>query len=338
MEVVDNDDKMCMMRGCTEVDLLPAKCISCRKLFCTKHIAYADHHCSNYERSDNVAPVCPLCQRPVSVRPGQSADHAVNSHIESGCAPADSSQSQAFETTRGGRVAARQNFCSFGDCRRNEIQLILCDRCGSSFCVDHRAPLAHKCPRSTPPPQKVVVSPHASSTPQLASGQRPASPQAAPVVAYRKKLTQMAFQNTAAKPFSTGGNSGSDGHVVVGVFFPPDANINPCYFDVAPNMVVGRFIDIVAKQVDLPNRNNATLPDSQRLCMFNLAGCMLLPTSLRVDEAIGDGGGAAMLMLTRGPTLPAGVEEEIAAIAGNALAAPASGNAAPANKRDCSVM
>ena len=170
----------------------------------------------------------------------------------------------------------------------------------------------------------------------------------------RKLLSERKWQNTANKPFSTGGNS--DGHVTAGVFFPDESNVDPCYFSIAPSVVVGRLVDIIGKQVDLPNRNNATLPEDERICMFNLDMLMQLPSNLRMDEAVSGGvdatGEMPMLIITRGPKLPPHVEAEVVAMhtqkqqssggGGSTTAAAslgaANGGGGGSKKKDCTAM
>lgn len=72
------------------------------------YISYLD-----YSLKDIQVPVCPLCNKPVPVNRGESADQRVNEHIDREC--------QADEKKR--RIYA--NRCSFQGCKKREVLYLL---------------------------------------------------------------------------------------------------------------------------------------------------------------------------------------------------------------------
>ncbi|TPP50553.1 AN1-like Zinc finger family protein [Leishmania donovani] len=82
--VYDRDDQMCQYEGCTEIDLLPARCSNCDKRFCTHHLSHNAHHCPAV--TDVRVGTCPICYRVVPLEyPRQRVDEAVSRHIDRGC-------------------------------------------------------------------------------------------------------------------------------------------------------------------------------------------------------------------------------------------------------------
>ena len=49
------------------------------------HHKYADHSCPESYKLDAQIPICPLCEKPVPNKPGQTPDLAVNEHLENNC-------------------------------------------------------------------------------------------------------------------------------------------------------------------------------------------------------------------------------------------------------------
>ena len=53
---------------------------------CSKdHIQYSTHNCAESYRKDKQVPVCPLCSKPIPLKPGEVADVKVGAHIDSDC-------------------------------------------------------------------------------------------------------------------------------------------------------------------------------------------------------------------------------------------------------------
>ncbi|KJA15079.1 hypothetical protein HYPSUDRAFT_48682 [Hypholoma sublateritium FD-334 SS-4] len=134
--------KECTYRECFLVDFLPLKCEHCNEPFCQDHFRVAAHHCKKYDAQthDRVAPSCPLCSLPVSVRPGDDPDIRMDRHIETEC---------SYMT---GAVRARTSpICSRVRCKKVLFVPITCISRGRNFCVNHRFPEDHSCLRTLPP-------------------------------------------------------------------------------------------------------------------------------------------------------------------------------------------
>lgn len=296
MQVPEDDASMCMFRGCTESDLLPARCQKCRKSFCTAHISYFAHQCTEH-RDVSTTVECPICSKVVVVPGDQSPDFAVGRHIENGCQP----------PVRG---KERLNFCSAAGCTRNEMQLMTCHRCGASFCMHHRHPTDHRCAASTPPPQQ-----------SLPSGQRRQSPAptgtTGPAPSSRPHhLSQLRFRNTPSTALGVKATADAASYVVLPVFAEPSAaTVNPAFLRFTRKWVVGRALDSICQELDLPNTNASATDDADKWHLHLIPRCMLLPTSMALEDCCSSSGTShptEALLLTRGPTIPAGISKEIA--------------------------
>jgi len=80
-------------------------------------------------------PVCPLCNNPISVSPGEVPDHRVNEHIENDCR-----SDLAFAKRK-----TYSNRCSVKVCKRRELVPVTCALCRKNFCLRHRHESDHDC-------------------------------------------------------------------------------------------------------------------------------------------------------------------------------------------------
>jgi len=120
-------------KHCTEcnlLDMLPITCKACNKVFCKDHFEYSKHNCKKVDQLDKRVPVCPLCNKPVPILPGQTADEVVSRHISKGC------------NTKSTKTAFR---CSLGGCKRKEWVEVKCEKCQKNFCLLHRHTQDHNC-------------------------------------------------------------------------------------------------------------------------------------------------------------------------------------------------
>jgi len=115
---------------CNLLDMLPITCKACNKVFCKEHFEYSKHSCTKVGQLDKRVPVCPLCNKPVPILPGQTPDEVVSRHIASGC------------NTKSTKTAFR---CSFGKCKKKEWIEVKCEKCQMNFCLLHRHPQDHNC-------------------------------------------------------------------------------------------------------------------------------------------------------------------------------------------------
>ncbi|XP_046687484.1 LOW QUALITY PROTEIN: AN1-type zinc finger protein 2B-like [Homalodisca vitripennis] len=127
--------KQCAESSCQKLDFLPVKCDACEKIFCHEHMSYMGHNCASAYKKDVQVPVCPLCNKPIPVRRGESPDIAVGAHIDTDC------QSDPAKNKR----KVFTNKCSMKGCKGKEIVTVVCNECSLNFCLRHRHTADHKC-------------------------------------------------------------------------------------------------------------------------------------------------------------------------------------------------
>uniref|UniRef100_A0A8B9PYH8 AN1-type domain-containing protein n=1 Tax=Apteryx owenii TaxID=8824 RepID=A0A8B9PYH8_APTOW len=160
-------------------DFLPLKCDACEQIFCTDHIAYAQHCCTSAYKKDVQVPVCPLCNTPVPVRRGEMPDVVVGEHIDRDCksdpaqrkrkeeeraveafAGLEPSLQESSQPSNSRRALVAQagvleqgtvspaiftNKCLKPGCKQKEMMKVICDQCHKNYCLKHRHPLDHDC-------------------------------------------------------------------------------------------------------------------------------------------------------------------------------------------------
>ncbi|XP_065697580.1 AN1-type zinc finger protein 2B isoform X4 [Patagioenas fasciata] len=125
----------CSWPACQRLDFLPLKCDACERIFCTDHIAYAQHNCTSAYKKDVQVPVCPLCNTPVPVRRGEMPDVVVGEHIDRDCKSDPAQRKRKIFT----------NKCLKPGCKQKEMMKVICDQCHQNYCLKHRHPLDHNC-------------------------------------------------------------------------------------------------------------------------------------------------------------------------------------------------
>lgn len=282
MQVGCNDDDVCMMSGCTQVDLLLSRCGDCGKRYCQTHSAYEAHKCMNHR--DAAVIRCPLCNRVVPCTPQEDANLVVSQHIDRGCRDIPVSSSSNNDQQH------RLNFCSFHACRKNELTLIVCDKCGNSYCVDHRMPSRHECKAEVNPRTPPRVSPTARRSPS-------------------KNI--MAPRNTFDTPL---GSYSGDEPVVVSVVFPTEFQVRPFYFRGGTKVVMGRILDQICLAADVPNVNNSSVHDQWRVFALRKDSS---PTSVSLSSTLGSvvasSGGSVVVVLCKQDTIPEAVVRDLKA-------------------------
>ena len=262
---------MCMMRGCTQQDLLPSKCGKCRRVYCTAHIPYAEHKCQAHK--DATALTCPLCNAVVPQRDGEDPNISVSRHMDGGC--------RDQPTMSNGPTYN----CSFGACMKIQPVRMLCDRCGYNFCVEHRTPAHHRCAAKTPPPAAVKVTTTDTLVPT-------------------GKVDVSQFRNTAR----TALGKRTDDSIIARVFLAPEFNSAPFFLYIAPKASVGRILDDICTMCGVRNENNKPIPESDKLFLWasgpHSAG-KEVPAPLQTSASIGTVvGNDEVLLLSRGSELP----------------------------------
>ncbi|ESP00020.1 hypothetical protein LOTGIDRAFT_113088 [Lottia gigantea] len=127
--------KHCSQASCKQLDFLPMKCDCCFKIYCGDHVMYNSHSCSESYKKDNQVPVCPLCNSPIPVKQGESADVVVGRHIDTDCQSDPAKERRKVYT----------NKCSAKGCKHKELVPVICEKCRKNFCLKHRHELDHNC-------------------------------------------------------------------------------------------------------------------------------------------------------------------------------------------------
>lgn len=127
--------KHCTLAECNQLDFLPFTCDSCKQIYCKDHVTYDRHNCTESYKKDVRVPVCPLCNQPVSFKPGDLPDRRVNDHIENDC-KSDLALSKRKTYT---------NKCSVKGCKQRELVPVTCATCKRNFCLRHRHENDHEC-------------------------------------------------------------------------------------------------------------------------------------------------------------------------------------------------
>ena len=198
---------------------------------------------------------------------------------------------------------SRANFCSYEGCTKNELVLILCSGCKHSFCIEHRYPGDHKCPRAgnaTPPPAD--PSPIANPDKPLVARQQP------------HDLRARHFVNTYKTAYDK--QRIAQG-ITVAVFVERSFNAPPFFATLQRRTVMGRVLDTLCRHADVPNTNNdATVPEAQRWYIFllsspkSVAVDMAMPMDTILEDVAHDGD---VLYLGKGPELPISIRQQVEA-------------------------
>ena len=88
-------------------------------------------------------PVCPVCNRPVPLRPGDTPDFVVEQHLRRNCQPplSHTKAQQGVKRDKQGR-----RVCDYLDCKeRTGVHGITCKECKLELCLKHRFPEDHAC-------------------------------------------------------------------------------------------------------------------------------------------------------------------------------------------------
>eukprot|EP01083_Nonionella_stella_P024299 67160_1 len=126
--------KHCFMDECKQFDFLPFTCDSCKKTFCLDHRAQQAHKCkAGRPENNNVLPKCPMCNKYVLIKSGESVDRKVMQHIDSGC-------TQYTVDRKKEKIAA----CAYSKCKATRAPCE-CKHCHKFFCPQHRLADDHLC-------------------------------------------------------------------------------------------------------------------------------------------------------------------------------------------------
>jgi hypothetical protein len=134
MELLDKG-KHCEEEYCHQLDYLPIKCKACSKFFCTSHIMYDAHGCTESHKLNYKIPMCPLCSQTVEFVRGKDLDLCLAKHM-SEC----DLNGNKTKLTKSNRKK-----CSFEKCKTKDSLSFECPKCFNIFCINHRIQEDHKC-------------------------------------------------------------------------------------------------------------------------------------------------------------------------------------------------
>ncbi|CAH1793729.1 unnamed protein product, partial [Owenia fusiformis] len=90
----ENFTSKCEDKTCECTDPVSFRCATCKKLYCCGHIEYSLHNCpdTSDQQKDKWALTCLMCNKPISVTPGESPKAAGQQHMDI-CGQADRTNS-----------------------------------------------------------------------------------------------------------------------------------------------------------------------------------------------------------------------------------------------------
>ncbi|CBH16465.1 hypothetical protein, conserved [Trypanosoma brucei gambiense DAL972] len=259
--VCDDESKRCTFSGCGHISFLAARCGFCGEMFCPEHTSVGSHNCCAF----GVQPLrCERCGMVVQLEYcGQSAAEAMARHTTSGCQPSQSP----------GTKEGQSNRCSYRECQKNEHVTIICDDCGNTYCVEHRAPQSHRCKRMH------VRQPVPESRPT------PSYPTVASNAKYGPRNTE---RTAFGRP--------TEGCVTPLVVFAEGFGVSPFFIHFTPTTVVGRMVDSTLSQAELESRSVSSSKRPWRLHVVKRGNgpnglCVSSPSFSDTLEVAGISGG-----------------------------------------------
>jgi predicted nucleic acid binding AN1-type Zn finger protein len=127
----------CEEKFCHQLDYLPLKCKACSKNFCSEHIKYANHHCTESYKFNYEIPVCPLCNHTIEFQRGKDLDICLAEHIQQCELNSHMNKLQIQKS--------QKKKCSFNNCKSKDSLRFDCQKCHNSYCIKHRIQEDHNC-------------------------------------------------------------------------------------------------------------------------------------------------------------------------------------------------
>lgn len=283
----------CALSSCKKLDYLPLRCGGCRQLYCSEHQRPETHQCSS--PNHNTVPTCPLCQAPVPILTGMTADDAMSLHIDAGCPK---------------RLRAYPK-CAHPSCSVRDPAATACVACHQIFCIAHCVEVNHDCRAEKPVPNGVFgggkgvphPKPRLNPTPKTNKSHQPilkltSSTKNSSAAASSSVIGRTDFANTNTNPIGDP-KIDSDDRIMLSVFFPADTKLQARHMYFNSKSSSGNIIDSL-------HRLCPTLPpppDGQRYSLYavkpNLARVNLLPyiTPLRELSGIVQSGDSVILQV-----------------------------------------
>ncbi|KAG0283676.1 zinc finger, AN1-type domain [Linnemannia gamsii] len=130
----------CDSASCQSLDFLPFQCTFCQHTFCSNHRLPADHACTNWsmESHANSVQVCPLCEQLLLTPKRHDPATILKEHLEAGC------DKNLHNLPKVQSIAV---LCALPKCNRRDRVVQTCPDCSQTFCLPHRQPPDHNCPK-----------------------------------------------------------------------------------------------------------------------------------------------------------------------------------------------
>ncbi|KAK3838978.1 MAG: hypothetical protein J3R72DRAFT_447863 [Linnemannia gamsii] len=129
----------CDSASCQSLDFLPFQCGFCQKTFCSSHRLPSEHSCADWsmESHANSVQVCPLCEKLLLTPKQNDPATILKEHIEAGCRDLHLLP----------KVQSIAILCALPKCSRRDRVVQTCPDCSQTFCLSHRQPPDHNCPK-----------------------------------------------------------------------------------------------------------------------------------------------------------------------------------------------
>ena len=252
----------CAFTECTEETYLPHTCSQCGKKFCDKHESQEAHKCPFANVSKLRTTVCPLCNEVLRVEAGESLDHAVNTHLDTGkCSTAQKNVphqqtaasflfgSDHQNQQQNSSSSSKNNFCSLQSCNQYEPVPVVCSHCHKSFCLKHKLPEHHNCSKLASISKSAAQQQRMNNNNQnqIVNGQILSTSSSS---TNSRKLEKVLFTCSNSADSAIGirpGRNITQGDILVMCLYDAGKlkrpNLKPVLFSVSPLTPIGRLLD-----------------------------------------------------------------------------------------------
>lgn len=174
-------------------------------------------------------------------------------------------------------VSTESYACTYNGCKDKSLVPVLCDLCGTQFCLKHRAPAAHKCEKDVRPegclltPQEKVESitgkKLCTEKPAGCKGGKKSDKTANKVKQMKLKMKAKGNKNIPVNE-----------RIYFSLQVVPKNSEEPMFFD--QKLIIGRMIDVISDMLKLKNENHLANSLKLRLLTEN---DIILPTDKKLE-------------------------------------------------------